>query len=214
MGTLAAGLGHDINNMLQNMHQGIFTILEDGTVHPEYSAYLRSILETEQIAHSNAMRLLFTGSDLDENTLDQVATSVEVILGEKYLMYLLNQHLLISEFQKTMSTGKFKILEVEWDPMLGEEGRVEKMMVTVRDVTELRALQKEAEQKKNELEMVGQILAISRESFDRFVQSANLFLNENQALIEQTPHQEERVLATLFRNLHTLKGNARSTVTG
>ena len=39
---------NDINNMMQNMHQGIFTILPGGKIHPEYSAYLESIVEIEK----------------------------------------------------------------------------------------------------------------------------------------------------------------------
>ena len=52
-------------------------------------------------------------------------------------------------------------------------------MVCVRDVTQLRQLEAEAEQQKRELQMIGQILAISQEKFDEFVASARRFIADN-----------------------------------
>src|SRR4030065_427242 len=48
------------NNMLQNMHQGIFTILPGRNIHTEYSAFLSSIVETNDIAGMDVMDLMFS----------------------------------------------------------------------------------------------------------------------------------------------------------
>jgi hypothetical protein len=45
----------DIQSMLQNMPQGVMTIVAGNKVHPEYSAYLETIFETTAIAERDVM---------------------------------------------------------------------------------------------------------------------------------------------------------------
>jgi putative methionine-R-sulfoxide reductase with GAF domain/CHASE3 domain sensor protein/HPt (histidine-containing phosphotransfer) domain-containing protein len=201
---------NDINSMLQNMHQGIFTIHGHNAVHHEYSAYLETILGTGDVAGRDAMQLLFTDSNLTANTLDQIKASLAAILGEDAMMYDFNKHLLVKEYSKKTPDGQHKVLELDWDPIKDEHDVVEKMMVTVRDVTELRQLQAEARQQKWELEVIGQILAVSRQKFQDFVKTALAMLAENEATIRATEAPTSDVIGLLFRNMHTIKGNART----
>ncbi len=201
---------NDINNMLQNMHQGIFTIVAGNLVHPEYSRYLEEILENKHIANVNVMDLLFTNTGLGSNAVNQVQAALGAVLGEDAMMFDFNRHCLVKEYTKLMPGGKNKILELDWDPITGESGNIEKLMVTVRDVTELRGLQAEAEKQKWELAVIGQILAVSASKFLSFSKDADRFLNENEVLIKQTDTANADVIATLFRNMHTIKGNART----
>ena len=45
----------DIQTMLQNMPQGVLTIVAGNKIHPEYSAYLETIFETTSIADRDLM---------------------------------------------------------------------------------------------------------------------------------------------------------------
>lgn len=201
---------NDINNMMQNMHQGIFTILPGGKIHPEYSAYLESIVESKHIAHASVMALLFSNTTLGGNALSQVSAALDAILDEDAMMFDFNRHCLVKEFTKCMPDGRAKIMELDWDPIIGESGNVEKLMVTVRDVTDLRGLQAEAEKQKWELDVIGQILSVSADKFIAFIKDAYHFADENEQLIDQTSEPSSDVIATLFRNMHTIKGNART----
>ncbi len=201
---------NDINNMMQNMHQGIFTILPGGKIHPEYSAYLESIVETKNIANASVMELLFNDSALGGNALSQISAALDAILGEDEMMFDFNRHCLVKEFTKNMPDGRTKIVELDWDPILGESGVIEKLMVTVRDVTELRGLQAEAEKQKWELDVIGQILSVSADKFQSFVKDAYRFADENEKIIAENNAPSADAVATLFRNMHTIKGNART----
>ena len=108
-----------------------------------------------------------------------------------------------------MADGRIKHLELSWSPICSEHGTVDKIMVCVRDVTQLRQLEAEAEQQKRELQMIGQILAISQEKFDEFVASARRFIADNEALLQAGGNAPD-LAAQLFRNMHTIKGNART----
>ena len=51
---------NDINAMLHNMNQGIFTITRDLTIHSEYSRFLADIFKHNDIAGRNVMNFLFS----------------------------------------------------------------------------------------------------------------------------------------------------------
>tara|TARA_R110001592_G_scaffold238227_2_gene497734 strand:- start:20317 stop:23205 length:2889 start_codon:yes stop_codon:yes gene_type:complete len=200
---------NDILNMMQNMHQGLFTVMNDGAIHQEYAAYLEEIFETKDIAHQNFMTLLFSNTDLGSNVVNQVETAVDAIIDECDMMFECNSHLLISEYTKIFPDGRKKIIELDWDPIVFED-TVDKLMVTVRDVTDLKALQAEAEQQKRELEIIGHILSIDEAKFNGFLSNAYEFIDICRNIITTTDSKNTEVLSTLFRNIHTIKGNART----
>ncbi len=200
---------NDINSMMSNMHQGLFTIMEGGVVHHEYAKYLETILGTGKIASRNFMDLLFSNTDLGSDTIDQVKTAVEALIGSDEMMFDFNSHLLVTEYNFVDKEGNEKILELDWDPIVFND-EIEKIMVTVRDVTELKALEKAAEAQKQELEIIGHILAVGQDKFSEFLSSAYDFINKCRTTIEATNEKDLEVVASLFRWMHTIKGNART----
>ena len=201
---------NDVNSMLQNMRQGIFTIMRGGLIHPEYSNYLTEIFETKDVANTDVFPFLFHRSDVGGDLLNQLEATVDSMIGEDAMNFEFNAHLLVHEYTKYFDDDKTKILELDWNPVLNANGNIEKLMVTARDVTELKALQRETEKQKAELDIIGQILSISKDKLLEFIQTSNAFLDENEKLIQTTSNLDQQVLATLFRNMHTIKGNART----
>lgn len=204
---------NDLMSMMQNMHTGLFTITQDETIHREYSAFIEDIFETQDVAGQNYNALLFNHSSLGSDALNQVSAAVTSLLGADEMMYDFNQHLLVKEFTITLvASGQQaheKILELDWDPIIND-GIITKLMVTVRDVTELRSMQAAAEEQKRELEMIGQILRITPTKFSQFSENALHLLDQNEAIIQRQSDKDLAVVATLFANMHTIKGNART----
>lgn len=201
---------NDVNSMLQNMRQGIFTIVKGAVVHPEHSAYLCEIFETKEAANRGAFPFLFDRSSVGGDVLNQMEATVDSLIGEDTMNFQFNSHLLVQEFTKHFDEGRSKILELDWNPVTGADDNIEKLMVTVRDVTELKALQLETEKQKEELDIIGQILAVSKDKLVEFISTSYEFFVENKTLIERTTEKDTEVMATLFRNMHTVKGNART----
>lgn len=200
----------DIQAMLQNMQQGILTVIDDGVLHAEYSAYLEAIFETREIAGREVMALVFDDTDLDADTRSQVEAAIHACIGEDAMNFTFNEHLLVNEIAKTMPDGRVKTLDLSWSAITDETDTVMRLMLCVRDVTELRRLTAESTEQKRQLEMIGEILAVSQEKFHQFVESAKGFIHENERIIGQHEHADESALAELFRNMHTIKGNART----
>ena len=200
----------DIHGMLQNMPQGILTIISGETIHPEYSAYLETIYETKDVAGKSAIDFLFADTNVGTDALSQVEVTLAASIGEDRMNFDFNAHLLINEITRLRPDGRKQILDLSWSTICDENDSVEKIMVCVRDVTELRELEAEAELQKRELDMIGQILKISQEKFHDFIDSAQGFITANAKLLQETDVKHPELVTQLFRNMHTIKGNART----
>ena len=201
---------NDIQAMLSNMPQGLLTVTNDNKIHHEYSQFLEVILESTNIAGKNVNELIFKNSSLGSDTLAGLDAVFESCLGEDPISFEFNAHLMVKELDKQF-VNKTKSLEFLWAPILNaEETQVEKLMIAIRDVTELKQLQVEAANQKRELEIIGQIISISQEKFDSFVSSSENFINSNRDLVHKLNKGDDEIINTLFRNMHTIKGNART----
>ncbi|MGF6602461.1 two-component system chemotaxis sensor kinase CheA [Paraburkholderia sp. GAS448] len=200
----------DIQAMLQNMQQGILTVVEGAVIHAEYSAYLEAIFETKDIAGRGLMELVFADTDLGADILSQVDAATHACLGEDCINFEFNQHLLVSEVARRMPDGRVKILDLSWSAITDESDTIVRLMLCVRDVTELRKLAAEASEQRRRLEMIGEILAVSQEKFHHFIESSAGFISENERIIRKHSEADGEAIAELFRNMHTIKGNART----
>ncbi|VVD82447.1 chemotaxis protein CheA [Pandoraea iniqua] len=200
----------DIQAMLQNMQQGILTVVDGSKVHAEYSAYLEAIFETQDIAGRGVMELVFGDSDLGSDALSQVEAAVDACIGQDAINFAFNEHLLVGEIGKRMPDGRVKQLDLTWSAITDETDTILRLMLCVRDVTELRELAAEANQQKQRLEMIGEILAVSQEKFHHFIESSTDFIRENERIIRKHSQADSAAIAELFRNMHTIKGNART----
>jgi two-component system chemotaxis sensor kinase CheA len=200
----------DIQSMMQNIPQGILTVVDGNKVHPEFSAYLETIFETRDIAGRDMMDLVFANARLGADTLSQLEAVGGACIGEDIMNFAFNEHLLVGEIEKTMADGRVKILDLSWSPITDDNDIIVRLMLCVRDVTELRKLAAEASEQKRELEIIGEILSVSQEKFHDFIAGAIKFIDENELLIHQYPEHDAEAIAQLFRNMHTIKGNART----
>ncbi|MDE2600215.1 MAG: HAMP domain-containing protein [Rhodocyclaceae bacterium] len=201
---------NDMLALLQNMPQGVLAIEGDGRIHPEYSAYLETILQSGDISGRPFMEVVFSHASLSRDTLSQVEAAVGACLGEDEINFEFNSHLLTSEFEKQMADGSNKILDLNWSPITDAAGNIVRLLLCIRDVTELRKLAAEATAQKRELEMIGEILAVDAGKFHDFVVSTIKLIDEIDVLLHESLAPSQDVLAQLFRNMHTVKGNART----
>lgn len=200
----------DIQAMLQNMQQGILTVVDGGVVHPEYSAHLELIFDTDDIAGRSLMDLVFSNSNLGADALSQVDAASQACIGEDIINFAFNQHLLVGEIEKKMTDGSTKVLDLSWSAITDENDVIVRLMLCVRDVTELRELAAEAGEQKRRLEIIGEILTVSQDKFEAFIESSTNFINANERIIREHSEADNAAIAELFRNMHTVKGNART----
>lgn len=201
---------NDIQTMLQYMPQGLLSFDDQNTIKPEYSAYLEKILETDQIAGNDLIKLVFANSNLGSDAISQISAISGACVGEDAMNFEFNQHLLVNEIEKEMQGGLKKVLDLNWAPVVNENDVVDQILLCVRDVTELRKLSAEAEGQKRELEIIGEILGVSQEKFHDFITSSITYIDEVENTIRANPDGSEDAINAMFRNVHTIKGNART----
>jgi len=200
----------DINAMLQNMTLGVSTVVSGNRIHPEYSSYLRTIFGVDDLAGKDLLATLFANSTLGEDSKDQIATALNTILDEDAMMFAMNGHLLAREMAIDTADGRQKILQMDWIPIVGEAGCVDKVLLITQDVTHLRTLEASATQQRDELAIIAQIIRASSGKFNAFIESTNGYLAASRELIRAASGCDQDIIAALFRNMHTIKGNART----
>ncbi len=201
---------NDINAMLQNMKLGVCTIVPGNTIHPEYSAQLPVIFGLSgDVAGRDVLECLFASSTLGSDVRDQVTVALGAVVGESSMMFEFNGHLLPREMQICVG-GAQRVIQMEWSPIVSDEDVVEKLLFIAQDVTDLRALELASAQQKAELEVISRLLALPVGKFNDFTASAKKFIASNRELIAAVDHAEPMTIAALFRNMHTIKGNART----
>ena len=117
------------------------------------------------------------------HTLEQLTQS-RLQIGEDVMNFAFNMHLMVGEIEKTMADGRIKILDLNWSPITDGADTTVRLLLCVRDVSELRKLAAEANEQRRQLEIIGEILAVSQEKFHEFIASSIKFIDENVHLQE------------------------------
>jgi len=203
-------LDRNLTFMFQKLDQGIFSIDENGTISNEHSDYLKTILNNENLGGKNAFQMLFNQSELSTDAIDQIRNATFSSVGEDVMAYDLNSHLFPRDFTRNTPKGP-QVIEMDWQPLINSNEKCEKMMIVLRDVSSIRALQKESESNQKNFRIAAQILAITLPNYRKYADNAASLLDKNLREIESfTKSLSSLNLPLLFRNIHTIKGNART----
>lgn len=198
----------DIRSMLDTITQGIFTISGDvPRVNPEYSEFLKVVVGTDEIEGRNPLELLFQNSNLSKESISQMESVLTSSINEDQLAFALNAEHLVTEYQK-FSGSETLYFQVEWVPVLNEEAKVAKILVTVRDVTQIRILEQRSQQQSRDFTIIKELLGADPIRIQRFLKKAQSFLNTCLAAVSHETN--ENSLHQIFIILHTLKGDART----
>ena len=204
----------DIQAILRSIQLGIFALEgPEARIAKDYSTHLKVLFDQQDLAGQKGLDLLLERAELDNDLKDQILNTIKNAIGEDELAFQANAHLLPIEIsERHTEDAKPHTWELSWSPMLDGSKLIEKILVTIRDVTDIRALQKDAKSKEEELEFIGEIVNVPNEAFQRFMRDSFHFLHENQKLLSQSSisNQDMEVLKVLFINMHTMKGAARS----
>ncbi|MFW7381394.1 MAG: 7TM diverse intracellular signaling domain-containing protein [Oligoflexus sp.] len=197
----------DISVILQHIQQGIFTVEQNGEIFGDYSQHLIEIFGEKNLRDRNVFDVLLNRSNLPKDQQSQIQTIIMTSVGQDFLNFEANSHLLPNRLE-LMLDNDIQYLELEWTPILADDDSIEKFMITVRDVTEIRAWeQMQAEHDREQLVM-HQILKIDALRFKSFLNSSLKLADECLNLLNQ--NNPERHWTIVLRNIHTLKGNSRT----
>jgi PAS domain-containing protein len=200
----------DVKSILKNIHQGIFTVRPGFAMGDDYSPFLEDILGTQDLAGKSAMELIFARSQLTQEQKSMLETILETSLNEALLNFEVNADHLVREMAFKDHQGREKDLLVDWDPITDSSGCIEKILVTLRDVTEMKAMEQKNRQHQRDMELIAEIIEVAADRFQQFLASSRRFLEENFRILERRKFLVDQDLKILFINYHTMKGAART----
>ncbi|MDQ3233732.1 MAG: ATP-binding protein, partial [Pseudobdellovibrionaceae bacterium] len=201
----------DIRTMMEHIPLGVFMITADRRIHKDHSRRLSHIFPQQDPETSEAIDFLFARSTLGSDERNQASACIQGTLGDDALNFETNAHLLPLELKQEFPNGT-KYFDLTWNVIENAEAVVDKILVTIRDVTDLRRLQERSRDQQEELEFIGEILRVPSPRFLRFLRSCRDFIQENENLIRSQAIEKRNLeaLKLLFVNMHTVKGSARS----
>ena len=197
---------HEIRVVLDSINQGICSIDTDFMLNANHSGYLNQILGCQDIAGQSLFEILFQKSDLDEDQRSQLRSAVLSVIDEDSIVFSMNADRFPSSITATIS-GQKRLLELDWAPLENQESVTTRLLVSIRDITDLHAAKEEAARKQDELLKIAAIIKIDASKFEGYVQACRASITKCQMLLAGPMTAEN--WGELLRNVHTIKGNSR-----
>ncbi len=199
----------DIRSLLENTKVGLMSVTQDLAVHKDYARYLESIFEEAGLANRPFTELLLEKMDLNVDDREKILTAMEYTIGEDECMFEANASVFPREVKVTIA-GKTKILDFDWSPMINKDGNVERILVSLRDMTENQKLREQAAEGARNLKLLGELLEIGPVRFQKFDKAAEDTWKSIEKILSETKDQLAfECLRKIYVGLHTMKGVAR-----
>jgi HPt (histidine-containing phosphotransfer) domain-containing protein/PAS domain-containing protein len=194
----------EISSILESLPQGIIEADRNLRVLGNYSQAVTHILNQQQIEGHDLIELVFKDSDLTHDALAQARAVLDMSVGESRFTFEANAGCLPMEINRKIGQEN-KILSIGWSSVCTDDDDVDKILVTLTDITKQKKLEKESAM----LKLRAQIMEAT---FDG--QDSRLLVLVQQSLQKMRAVWKDPQLATLdvprvYRELHTLKGSSR-----
>ncbi|MFW7377288.1 MAG: 7TM diverse intracellular signaling domain-containing protein [Oligoflexus sp.] len=197
----------DIRSILRNIQQGVFMIGNNAKIHREYSIFLPELFGRPVSDEVSAVAYMFENSSVNEDQYSLIKESLDAIIGNHYVNYEANRSNLPREFHIHIHERK-RILEVDWSPIVDENETINKILVCVRDVTDIRRLAREADEHKDKMDLIERVIDLNPEKFDHFYENTKELFEKITEAMGASAFGPEQLLQ-IYRHLHTLKGVSR-----
>lgn len=199
----------EIRTIFANINQGIVMLDDTLSILPEHSARVCDLFNTQDVAGRHIMEFAFAKADISDDLRSQIVNCLSGSLGEDVMNWETNNDVLPQEI-RFLENGSERWFELDWTAIVGGDDVVWRLMLTFRDVTQLKILKAAAEANRVEMEIVHQIVSIPQEKFDSFMSSAKRYVDDSVTLICKDGGPSDEDLNEVKRNLHTVKGNSRT----
>jgi HPt (histidine-containing phosphotransfer) domain-containing protein len=205
-----AAINRDVSSIMENIQVGVFTIeSQGGKIGAQYSQALEEILGY-RLPSEHTIHDILRHTDLPDDHQAQIH-SVVASIGDDPIAFTMNSHVLPKECQFKTPRDETRVLEWEWSVIVDtDRNLIQKILVSLRDVTEFRNLMHQNEEKKKELKLVLEIIAIDKSKIITVFTSIRKLLDHAALELKDQERVAPETLRFIFREIHTIKGLARS----
>lgn len=196
-----------IKAILDSINQGVFAVAVDTHnslyIEPGYSQKLHDIVAKDDFTGTNPMESIFGKLDLNQEQRSIIENVLASSLNEDALQFEANR----SNLPREADYGD-RSIEIEWSYVTDLNDRISRILVVLRDVTEMKGLRNENLKRQKEIVMLVAITNVSERHFSLFIQATSSYITEIKQLLEK--NQSKPIINECFRNMHTIKGLARN----
>jgi PAS domain-containing protein/HPt (histidine-containing phosphotransfer) domain-containing protein len=200
----------EIRSLMENVPQGIFILQSDLCIQGNYSLYLERLLGSDDLAGRPGLDVLFEGSDQSSEQKSMAQSALIAALNEESLVWAFNESCLPRELRRQHRDGETQILEIDWHPIINVRDHIERVLVTVRNVTRVRELEAESRRHQVDFDILIEIIQAGRADVLRFLEQGRLYITRCQSLLNDDTESLDSIAGKIFLHVHTLKGLARS----
>jgi predicted ATPase/HPt (histidine-containing phosphotransfer) domain-containing protein len=193
----------EITALLDNLRQGVLTVDRSLCIEPRYSAHLPAVLGLDDPAGHDVMTAFFAGTDVSEDRIVAHRSALAFSFGIPAELALINWHHLVGSFERRSADQAVTSFECDWSALVDDAGAIVRILATIRDVTTLKNLERAVEERRRDIELILQVLDAGPRELRVLLDDARRRNVESEAALGAGD------LDLVFRNLHTIKGNAR-----
>lgn len=194
----------ELTAVFKSLQEGIVTFSRTQKLDPQPSPYLLEIFGITSVEGRSLGDLLF-GTQKSDATA-QCLSALDAILGSSDLNFDFNRFLLPRDHVITVN-GRTRILDLSWSPVISDAGTVEKMVLCVRDITEIQAVRALARSNQETVRCLQELMSCEASTYNLFFDALPGRISNIRELILLNSQESVR---DAMRSLHTIKGNSRT----
>ncbi|HYX32300.1 MAG TPA: 7TM diverse intracellular signaling domain-containing protein [Oligoflexus sp.] len=200
-----------IRSIMKTIRQGILSIQgADFRIHPDYSAHLEVMFGKSVLRSADAFDFLFERSNLGQDQVRQVKAVVEICIGSDGFNFEANMDRLPKEMLLGQGDEKQRVIELDWYPILDAADLIEKILVTARDVTEIRKLREQSDQQRSHIEAIRELMEVDSSRLESKFKDLTSMMDACRSTLQGVSRLESSHRQELYIHCHTMKGIARS----
>ena len=201
----------DIRSILETINMGIFTLSGNpARIDAEKSKALEQIFPETSRESADPIETIWAQASLSKDKLQQIEAFLTSAIDSDVLNYEINLGAMPRSFSVPTTASEERYFETDCNPILDSEGVVKKLLVAIRDVTEIKRL--EAINRKNTQEhgRLLQIIEIPELKFRRFKKGVDELMQEGQTILASSERYNAEQLRHFYVAMHTMKGTFRT----
>ena len=202
--------------VFDNINQGILLLDKNFKILDQYSQFLKNLFKKENFGGYNFLDLIYPKMDECKEDRDELEKFLRILLNNvtanKNILQDVNplKCKTIQVFDKKYNTFISLIIDVQF-MRIYEKGKVENILVILEDKTQIIQMQEKLDNEKKryeaEIETFSAILRNGPKAFIQFIKEAQRTLNLFEIHLDQL--NDDKIIDLLFREMHSLKGNAK-----
>ncbi len=208
----------EIQEILDNLDDGILVVDRQLHIEPRFSPATPRILGLKDLGGKSLKDMLFSTLDAHIEEVAKHNFTLSMLFGADDFQWTISHDNLLSGMSYNRPGGvvdeDIRQFSLRYAPLYDEKGTIQRILLVISDVTEVQALRRRVEEAKaqsdHRMQLVTEILQADRLSLQAFMNEAEV---RSKALKDSMknlrPNYPLAILQSIFREVHTFKGNAR-----